>query len=141
MVEGMVVEEVVTFAENCDCPVKLRVLYSLYFLLRAVSSSLSLSPSSPSDFPLPFLPRPPFFILVACWNLRAPPRLITMLGLHTSRGGDTHRERVTWAGCEEKRKPVRAIHTHRGHDTPLIQSEFTSIKLPPAPILITVRSN
>lgn len=26
------VEEVVTLAENCDCPVKLRVLYSLYFL-------------------------------------------------------------------------------------------------------------
>ena len=25
-------EEVVTLAENCDCPVKLRVLYSLYFL-------------------------------------------------------------------------------------------------------------
>lgn len=35
------VEEVVTLAENCDCPVKLRVLYSLYFL-RAVSSSLLL---------------------------------------------------------------------------------------------------
>lgn len=138
MVEGMVVEEVVTFAEIATA------LLNCASFIRFISFSepfppLSLSPSSPSDFPLPFLP--PLFILVACWNLRAPPRLITMLGLHTSRGGDTHRERVTWAGCEEKRKPVRAIHTHRGHDTPLIQSEFTSIKLPPAPILITVRSN
>ena len=120
------VEEVVTLAENCDCPVKLRVLYSLYFL-----------PTVPPFFFLFFFSFPPLFSSHVGIYARNH-CLITMLGLlHTSRRGYI----LGWAGCEEKRKPVRAIHTHDGPTTPLIQSEFTSIKLPPAPILITVRSN
>lgn len=127
-------EEVVTLAENCDCPVKLRVLYSLYFL-RTVSSSL-LPPSLPCLIFLP--PSPPslfFFILVACWNLRAPPLPDNNVGV-TRCGGGTPR------GPDARRRGnLFERFTRTGPTTPLIQSEFTSIKLPPAPILITVRSN
>lgn len=126
------VEEVVTLAENCDCPVKLRVLYSLYFL-RTVSSSLL--PPSLVWFPSPSPPSLFFFILVACWNLRAPPLPDNNVGV-TRCGGGTPR------GPDARRRGnLFERFTRTGPTTPLIQSEFTSIKLPPAPILITVRSN
>lgn len=78
------VEEVVTLAENCDCPVKLRVLYSLYFL-RTVSSSL-LPPS------LVWFPSSPLLLLffsLFSSHVGIYARhhcLITMLGLHVAEG-------------------------------------------------------
>lgn len=74
-------EEVVTLAENCDCPVKLRVLYSLYFL-RTVSFFFFFFFSS--------------FILVACRNLRAQPLLDNNVGVtaHVAEGIHTRMGRM-----------------------------------------------
>ena len=65
------VEEVVTLAENCDCPVKLRVLYFFFFFFS-------------------------FFILVACRNLRAQPLLDNNVGVtaHVAEGIHTRMGRM-----------------------------------------------